>query len=159
MRVLCVCVCLSVCLSPTRCHERNVSPRYIRQRKEILLASCTNYFSNPIWCVVQDDKSLEVFNRLQVGGCARTLDFHVLWSGWILPTTWIPLEHSQRLRVEGHNLHRYLQSMNNWLNSTGSWLHDKNQPVRERVTMSSYLIIVLCTFQETKEERECKYKK
>ena len=41
---VCVCVCLSV---HARCWEWNVvSPRFFRQRKEILLASCTNCFSS-----------------------------------------------------------------------------------------------------------------
>ena len=32
--------------------------------------------------------------------------------------------------------------MNSWLNSMGSWSHDKNQPVHERVTMSSIALYV-----------------
>ena len=38
-----MCVCLSVCLSPTRSRQWNVvSSHFFRWRKEILLASCTN---------------------------------------------------------------------------------------------------------------------
>ena len=42
-----VCVCVCVCLSPMRSWERNVIlPCFFRQRKEILLVSCTNCFAS-----------------------------------------------------------------------------------------------------------------
>ena len=44
-----MCVCVSVCLCHARPRERNVvSPRTLRQRKELLLASCRNCLTSSL---------------------------------------------------------------------------------------------------------------
>ena len=122
-------MCVSVCLSPTRSREWNVvSPRFFRQCKEILLASCTLCFSS-LYDVWFDRKSLWNFSAgYALEAMHARYTSRLPCAGWILPTAWTPLEHSRRSRVPS------LILLFTW---TRSWLHNKKSTCSWTITTSS----------------------
>ena len=104
-RILCACVCLCVCLSNLRYPEWEVvSPRHLHHLEELCLANCITCFSS-LYDTRLEKKAFGSFSPVTRQIPYTHGYFPVTLGRMNLATTRKPLEHSQRVCVEGHALH------------------------------------------------------
>ena len=78
---LCVCVCLSVCPSHTRSREWKVAaPRFLYQREELHLASCTNRFSSRYDTPLERKRLWEFFQGYVLTAVYPRKNFRLRWA-------------------------------------------------------------------------------